>query len=136
MQLGLYFQYLLLTSYHLTLTSIAESYHYRTLLRPSACAFRILAAKESIIFQLKYTYLETAIFRKMIHFTKSNITSAILKLQTSTRYQIKAKCQGFPQSLSNPIVHPLLLYFRVNGSQNRVGQNRFTIETYDKDYFV
>ena len=102
-QLGLYYHYLLpiLTSYHLNLTSITENCHYRTLLRPSACALWILAGKESTIFQLKQPCLEIAMFGKMVHFTKSNITSAILKLQTSARYQIKAKCQGFPQSFSN-----------------------------------
>ena len=106
-QLGLNYHYILpiLTSYHLNLTSITENCHYRTLLRPSAYAFWILAGKESTIFQLKYPYLEIAMFGKMFHFTKSNITSAILKLQTSARYQIKAKCQGFLQSFSNLMYH-------------------------------
>ena len=106
-QLGLYYHYILpiLTSYHLNLTSITENCHYRTLLRPSANAFWILAGKESTIFQLKYPYLEIAMFGKMFHFTKSNITSAILKLQTSARYQIKAKCQDFLQSFSNLMYH-------------------------------
>ena len=106
-QLGLNYHYILpiLTSYHLNLTSITENCHYRTLLRPSAYAFWILAGKESTIFQLKYPYLEVAMFGQMFHFTKSNITSAILKLQTSARYQIKAKCQGFLQSFSNLMYH-------------------------------